>query len=56
MAIAGYILIGIGVIGFLGNMTGAGGMDDPDPAGANKRAGCFVLVGIIGGLLVYFAS
>ena len=53
MDILGYILIGIGAISLFGNLTGAGGADDPDPMGVNKRVGCHTVLIAIGGLLVW---
>jgi hypothetical protein len=56
MEIVGYILIGIGVLSLFGNLTGAGGADDPSASSVNNRAGCWVVVIVIGGLAVWLAS
>jgi len=55
MHIIGYILISIGIISLFGNLTGAGGWDDPDPLSVNKRAGYWLVLIGIGGLLVWLA-
>ena len=55
MEIIGYILVGIGVISLFGNLTGAGGSDDPDPTRVNQRVGCWAVLIAVGGLLVWLA-
>ena len=53
--IIGYILIGIGVIAAFGNITGAGGLGDPDPERAKGRIGCYVIFIAAGVLLILLA-
>ena len=56
MHIIGYILIGIGVISLFGNLTGAGGANDPDPSRANYRVGCYAILIAIGGFLIWWSQ
>lgn len=51
MDIIGYILIGIGIISLIGNLSGGGGIGDPNPSGVSARFGCYILL-IGGGLLL----
>jgi hypothetical protein len=52
MNIVGYVMIALGLVGIVRNLTSVGGMRGPDPAGANRRVGGYVVALIIGGALV----
>lgn len=54
MHVVGYIILALGVISLFGNMTGAGGANDPDPSGVNKRAGCWLVVIALGAILAFW--
>jgi len=51
MTVAGYILIGIGAVSLFGNLTGAGGISDPDPMRRNKRVIVWLAVMALGAFL-----
>jgi hypothetical protein len=52
MKIVGYVMMVLGLIGILRNLTGGGGMRDPNPQCANRRVAGYAVVVIIGGMLV----
>jgi hypothetical protein len=53
MTVVGYILIGIGAISLFGNLTGAGGANDPNPSNVNKRVAVWLAVIGLGAFLVW---
>lgn len=55
MEVIGYILIGVGAFSLFGNLTGAGGADDPSPTSVNKRAGCWLVLIVVGCLVAWLA-
>jgi len=52
MMIVGYVMIALGLVGMVRNLTSLGGMRGPNPAEANRRVGGYVVAMIIGGALV----
>ena len=52
MEILGYVMIALGLIGIVSNLTGSRGTTNPNPQAVNKRIGCYTVVVIIGGTLV----
>jgi hypothetical protein len=56
MEILGYVLIAAGAIGLFGNISGRAHPENPDPFGASKRAGCFIILIAAGGILIWIAS
>jgi len=54
MTIIGYILMAIGIMSLFGNLTGAGGANDPDHSGVNQRAIIWVVVIGVGASLVWW--
>ncbi len=52
MNIVGYVMIALGLVGIVLNLTNLVGKRGPNPAEANKRVGGYVVAMIIGGTLV----
>lgn len=52
MKIVGYVMIALGLVGIVINLTSLGGKRGPNPVEANKRVGGYFVAMIIGGVLV----
>lgn len=56
MKIVGFVMIALGVVGIVRNLTSLGGVRGPNPAEANRRVGGYVVAMIIGGVLVALST